>query len=146
MRFQLVKYTPGSAGRLCSEDVPLFSSNSDIFVRIYIVEPTRCTNVSNLFYFGMILYMFHILLLHISDNADTCFRYCYHMFQILLLNVSDTATTCIRNCYYTFQILLLHVSDNADCLLASSQQYQYACCCIHSLELLMMDGKAVRNI
>jgi len=32
-------------------------------------------------------------------------------------------------------------------LTASSQQYllTYACCCMYSLELLMMDGMTVRN-
>jgi hypothetical protein len=36
-------------------------------------------------------------------------------------------------------------TDTADCLLASSQQYLFGCC-MYSLELLMMDGKTVRNM
>ena len=36
-------------------------------------------------------------------------------------------------------------TDTAFCLLASSQQYLFGCC-MYSLELLMMDGKIVRNM
>ena len=35
--------------------------------------------------------------------------------------------------------------DTAVCLLASRQQCLF-CCCMYSLELLMMDGKTVRNM
>jgi len=35
--------------------------------------------------------------------------------------------------------------DTAVCLLASSQQYLFGCS-MYSLELLMMDGKTVRNM
>ena len=39
------------------------SENFDVHMAVHrnfisIVKPTRCTNVSNLFYFGMTLYMF----------------------------------------------------------------------------------------
>ena len=38
-------------------------------------------------------------------------------------------------------------TDTAVCLLANRQQYlTYACCCMYSLELLMMDAKTVRNV
>jgi len=36
-------------------------------------------------------------------------------------------------------------TDTAVCLLASRQQYLFGCC-MYSLELLMMDGKTVRNM
>jgi len=38
--------------------------------------------------------------------------------------------------------------DTAVCLLASSNSIclTYACCCMYSRELLMMDGKTVRNM
>ena len=36
-------------------------------------------------------------------------------------------------------------TDAADCLLGSSQQYLFGCC-MYSLDLLMMDGKTVRNM
>jgi len=37
-------------------------------------------------------------------------------------------------------------TDTAVCLLASSICLTYACFCTYSLELLMMDGKTVRNM
>ena len=36
-------------------------------------------------------------------------------------------------------------TDTAVCLLASSQQYLFGCC-MYNLELMMMNGKTVRNI
>jgi hypothetical protein len=57
MRLQLAKYISGYARRLYNKDVPHFSSNSDIFGSVSIVKPTRYTNVSNLFHFGMTLYI-----------------------------------------------------------------------------------------
>ena len=36
---------------------------------ISIVKPTRCTNVSNLFYFGMTLYMFRTVFLSIISSS-----------------------------------------------------------------------------
>jgi len=36
-------------------------------------------------------------------------------------------------------------TDTAVCLLASRQQYLFGCC-MYILELLMMDGKTVRNM
>jgi len=36
-------------------------------------------------------------------------------------------------------------TDTALCLLANRQQYLFGCC-MYSLELLMMDGKTVRNL
>ena len=37
-------------------------------------------------------------------------------------------------------------TDTAVCLLANRQQYLFDCCCMYSLELLIMDGKTVRNM
>jgi len=37
-------------------------------------------------------------------------------------------------------------TDTAICLLASRQQCLFDCCCMYSLELLIMDGKTVRNM
>jgi len=38
-------------------------------------------------------------------------------------------------------------TDTAVCLLASRQQYlTFACCCMYSLELLIMHGKSARNM
>ena len=63
-----------------------------------IVKQTRCTNVSNLFYFGMTLYMFQTVFPSIISSSRL-----------------HTATgTC--------------QTDTADCLLASRQQYLFGCC------------------
>ena len=83
---------------------------------ISIVKPARCTNVSNLFYFGMILYMFRTVFPSIIRSS--------RLYIFLLL--------CVQS---------------AVCLLANSSIcLKYACCCMYSLELLMMDGKTVRNM
>jgi len=41
-----------------------------------------------------------------------------------------------------------HLANRYYCLLASKtvQQYEFDCCCMYSLELLMMDEKNARNI
>jgi len=57
----------------------------------------------------------------------------------------------LQACNGTALLLLLHTAtdiyqtDTAVCLLASRQQYLFGCC-MYSLELLMMDGKTVRNM
>jgi len=80
---------------------------------ISIVKPTRCTNVSNLFYFGMTL--------HVSDGL-----FVHHQeFKIV-----HTPTGICQ-------------TDTAVCLLTGLTN---ACCCMYSLELLMMDGKTARNM
>ena len=85
------------------------------YYKFPIIKPTRCTNVSNLFYFGMTL--------HVSDGLSV------HHQQF------KTVNTATGNCQ----------TDTAVCLLASRQQYLFGCC-MYSLELLMMDGKTVRNM
>jgi len=68
---------------------------------ISIIKPTRCTNVANLFHFGMTLYMFRTVFPSIIRSSRL-----------------HTATgICMTN----------------------------ACCCMYSLELLVMEGKTVRN-
>ena len=82
---------------------------------ISIEKPTRCTNVSNLFYFGMTLYMFRTVFPSIINSSR----------------------------------LYIQQQSNRYCctvLLASNQQYLFDCCCMYSLELLMMDGKTIRNV
>jgi len=80
---------------------------------ISIVKPTRCTTVSNLFYFGMTLYTFRTVFPSIIRSSRLYIqqpnRYC-----------------CLQ-------------ADSIICL-------TNACCCRYSLELLMMDGKTVRNM
>ena len=64
---------------------------------ISIVKPTRCTNVSNLFYFGMTLYMFRTVFPSIIRNSRL----------------------------YIQQQAYVKQTDTADCLLANRQQYLY---------------------
>jgi len=43
----------------------------------------------------------------------------------------------------------LYMSNRYCCLLASGNEMEpvpYTCCCMYSLELLMMDGKTVQNM
>jgi len=56
--------------------------------------------------------------LHVSDGLSV-----HHQFK--------TVHTATDICH----------TDTAVCLLASRQQYLFDCCCMYSLELLMMDGK-----
>jgi len=77
---------------------------------ICIVKPTGCTNVSNLFYFGMTIYMFRTVFPPIIRSSRL-----YVQQQAF---VSMQTAVCLTN----------------------------ACCCMYSLELLMMDGDTVRNM
>jgi len=49
---------------------PVFDIHKSVHRNIIsIVKPTRCTNVSNLFYFGMTLYMFRTVFLSIIRSS-----------------------------------------------------------------------------
>ena len=78
------------------------------------VKPTRCTNVSNLFYFGMTLYM----------------------FRAVPPSIIRSSRLYIQQQAFVKQILLS----------AGYIQLPNRYCCMYSLELLMMDGKTVRNM
>jgi len=69
-----------------------------------------------LFYFRMTLYMFRTVFLSIIRSSKTV----------------HTATGICQ-------------TDIAVCLLGSRQQYLFGCC-MYSHELLMMDGKTIRNM
>jgi len=84
------------------EKAKLVPSHANGLIKsISIVKQTRCTNVSNLFYFGTTLYMFRTIFSRPSSG----------------------------------------VQDSAHSIYVKN-----ACCCIYSLELVMMDGKTVRNM
>jgi len=51
---------------------------------ISIVKPTRCTNVSNLFYFGMTLYMFRTVCLTIIRSSRLYIQQQEFLKQVLL--------------------------------------------------------------
>jgi len=86
-----------------------------------IVRPPRCTNVSNLFYFGMTLYMFRTVFPSIIRSSRLYIQQQAYVQQILLSN------------------RLAGRPDGSICL-------TNACCCMYSLELLMVDRKTVRNL
>ena len=65
---------------------------------ISIIKPTRCTSVSNLFYFGMTLYMFQAV-----------------FPSIIRISTVHIATGISQ-------------TDTAVCWLASRQQYLFGCC------------------
>jgi len=75
---------------------------------------SRCTNVSNLFHFGMTFYM----------------------FRTVFPSIIRSSRLYIQQQAYVKQILLS----------ACWQVDSSICCCMYSLELLMMGGKTVRNM
>ena len=88
----------------------------NVKILISIAKPTRCTNVSNLFYFVMTL-------LHVSGGLSV------HHQEFKTVHTSTGVCQ----------------TDTAVCLIASRQQYLFVCC-TYSLELLMMDAKTARNM
>ena len=72
------------------------------------------------------------------------------MYQIILfwndtLRVSDGLSVHHQEFKTVHTATGICQTDTAVCLLASRQQYLVGCC-MYSLELLMMDGKTVRNM
>jgi len=55
-----------------------------VVLRISVVRPTRCTNVSNLFYFGMTLYMFRTVFPSIIRSSRLYIQQQAFFKQILL--------------------------------------------------------------
>ena len=111
---------------------------------IYIVKPTKCTNVSNLFYFGMTLYMFRTVFPSIITSSRLCMQQQPFVKQILLSawpSGIHNWTHSNRHLSNRYCWLLDHQefktvhaatsicqTDSADCLLASSQQYLFDIC------------------
>ena len=62
---EVSKLVPLHAGYRIFRNLEFYLKNAylladlQIMIYILIIKPTRCTNFSNLFYFGMNLYMFH---------------------------------------------------------------------------------------
>jgi len=64
-----------------------------------VLKPTRCTNVSNLFYFGMTLYMFRAVFPSIISSSN---RYC-------CLLASKQTEISVRHaccCMYSLELLM----------------------------------------
>ena len=84
-----------------------------------IVKPTTCTHVSNLFYFGITLYMFRTVFPSVIRISRLYIQRLAYVKQIQL-SACKQAVSCI-------------------CLTNASR-------CMYSLEILMTDGKTVRNM
>ena len=80
---------------------------------ISIVKPTRCTNVSNLFYFGMTLYMFWTVFLSIIKSS-----WLYIQQQAFVKQILVPASSGVQDCTYSNR----HLSNRYGCPLASKQQ------------------------
>ena len=61
------------------------------------------------------------------------------MFRTVFPSIIRSSRLYIQQQVYVKQILLSACADNSVCL-------TYTCCCMYSLELLMMDEKTVRNM
>ena len=116
------KHRAGMKTSSCQRQSPITDSQTvqaqtctDI---ISIVKPTRCTIVSNLIYFGMTFYVFRTVFPAIIRSSRLYIQQHAYVKQIL-------PTAC----------------KQADCSICLT----YACCCMYSLELLMMDGKTMWN-
>jgi len=79
-----------------------------------LVEPTRCTNVSNLFYFGITLHVSDGLSIHHQEFETV------HTTTVICQTVNPEMST---------QLWIYSLTDG--------------CCCMYSLELLTIDGKTV---
>ena len=88
-----------------------------------IVKPTRCTTVSNLFYFGMTLYMFRAVFPSIIGSSRLYIQQQAFVKQIVL---------CA--CVHHQEFKTVHTATGicqaytAVCLLASRQQYLFDIC------------------
>ena len=86
---------------------------------VSVVRPTTCTNVSNLFYFGITLYMFRTVFPSVIRSSRLYIQQQAFVKQILLSACRQTdSSICLTN----------------------------ACCCMYSLEFLMMDRGTFRNM
>jgi len=93
---------------------------------ISIVKPSRCTEVSNLFYFGMTLF-------HVSVGLSVHHQEFKNLHTATDIFQTDTTDCLVRHC----------------CMFASKQtavsvwHTSYVCCCMQILELLMVKQTAV---
>ena len=91
--------------------------------KLSIVKTTKCTSFSNLFYFVVAFYLF---------------RTVHHQESKTIHTVSGVCQTGSVDC--------LLAGTGWNCSAVSSICLTYICCCMYSLELLMMHGKTVRNM
>jgi len=72
-----------------------------------------------------------------------------YMFRTVFPSITMSSKLCIRQQVYVKQTLLpAAIGDEMELHLIpdSSRCLTYTCCCIRSFELLMMDGRTVRNM
>jgi len=88
---------------------------------IVIVKPTRCSNVSNLFYFGMTVYMFRTVSPSIFRSSRL------YIQQQAFVKQMPVAVCTVLNCWWWTTML-------------------YTTSCKHSPALLRMDEIIIRNM
>ena len=87
-------------------DVGIFDVNRAVHRNISIVKPTVCTDVSNLFYFGMTLYMFRTVFPSIIRSSRLYIQQQAYVRQILLSVTIRSSRLYIQQQAYVRQILL----------------------------------------
>jgi len=78
-----------------------------------------------------------------TNQMHQCIKFI--LFRNDTLHVSDGLSVHHQQFKTAHTATGIWQTDTAVCLLASRQQYLFGCC-MYSLELLMMDGKTVRNM
>jgi hypothetical protein len=113
---------------------------------VSIVKPTRCTNVPNLFYFGMTLHVSGSRSIHHQEfkTVHTATGICQTDTTVCLLANRQQHHQEFKTVHTATKQILLS-SGVPDCTY-SSICLTKACCCMYSLELLVMDGNTVRNV
>ena len=96
-------------------------SVGEVVTSVSIVKPTTCTNVSNLFYFGMTRYMFRTIFasiirgsrLYIQQQAfvkqillSVCFGMTLYMFRTVFPSIIRSSRLYIQQQAFVKQILL----------------------------------------
>jgi hypothetical protein len=119
------------------ETTALITGQFDVHVAVHrdkflITEPTRCTNFSKFFYFGVKLYMFRTVSLSITRSFSLYTRQWYMSYRF----VDSLRAGSMRE-------LQFH-PDPARKL--SANLYDIYHCRVYSEKLLMMDRGTVRNI
>jgi len=75
-----------------------------------IVKPTRCTNLSNLFYFGVTLYMFRTVFPSIISSRLYIQQQTF-VKQILLLLANKQQQYLFGCCMYSLELMMMDVRN-----------------------------------
>ena len=106
-------------------------------ISISTVKPTRCTNVSNLFYFGMTLYMFRTVFPSIIVSSSLYIQQQASVKQILLsacvhYREFKTVHTATAICQTDTTVCLCPSSGVQDCTYSNSHLSNRYCCLLAS--------------